>query len=78
MSIIDRSTKNPDKENQVDETGPLTELELKNLRILMRDLDRYLFAIILLRKAVIGFAIMVAALYGGRDLISRIWKALFP
>lgn len=67
-----------DENEDSEETGPLTKSELKKFRHLVRDLDHYLFAIILIRKAVIGFAIMVAALYGGRDLISRIWKALFP
>lgn len=55
---------------------PLSQHELREIRRLMKDVDRYLFAINLIRRVSVGFAILVGVLYGGKDLIGKIWKAL--
>jgi hypothetical protein len=39
-------------------------------------MDRYQFAFSLVRRVGIAFAILVGILYGGRDLISRLWGVL--
>ena len=52
---------------------PLSHGELRQIRALLRDMDRYQFAFSLVRRVGLAFAIMVGVLYGGRDLISRLW-----
>ena len=74
----ERNRQEIEGEENSDDARPLSPDELKKMRLLMRDLDKYLFAIVLIRKAVIGFAMMVGILYGGRDLIARVWKAILP
>lgn len=70
-----------EEESRDDESisdAPLSPHELRDLRKMMKDIDRYMFAVNLVRRVSMGFAIMVGVLYGARDLIARLWKALFP
>ncbi len=65
-----------EREENGDLEKPLTPTELKNLRLLMRDVDRYVFTVIFLRNLTVGFAALVGVLYAGRELFGRLWKAI--
>jgi hypothetical protein len=67
-----------ERDDQVVSEAPLSPRELRDLRKLMKDLDRYMFAVNLVRRISMGFAVMVGVLYGGRDIIARLWRAFFP
>jgi hypothetical protein len=64
---------------------PLTPRELREIRGLVKKtnellhhIDNYWLAWVIVRNVSIGFGGLVFTLYQGRDLISRMWKAVFP